>query len=225
MNLILPNCLYILSVCVVLFFRVMALNSHKSEKKKKKLYKDSLSVAAMLRKFQKEKEAFKKKEANLNPTVSVTTSTPNKVSAAPATGGSDVSDLNLIITDPVLSIFSSTSERELLQEAEIAVEMLGDIDLDRLLDGTSNGSPVSEPSGENGNVTQPSHTSEVLTLKQVPALPEGLPAHLEKRIEDLRTVSVAFLVLNFAESCYSPNCLTLRLAIFVVLRVTLETLV
>uniref|UniRef100_A0A670K262 Ubinuclein 2 n=1 Tax=Podarcis muralis TaxID=64176 RepID=A0A670K262_PODMU len=171
---------------------VMALNSHKSEKKKKKLYKDSLSVAAMLRKFQKEKEAFKKKEANLNPTVSVTTSTPNKVSAAPATGGSDVSDLNLIITDPVLSIFSSTSERELLQEAEIAVEMLGDIDLDRLLDGTSNGSPVSEPSGENGNVTQPSHTSEVLTLKQVPALPEGLPAHLEKRIEDLRTAAKLF---------------------------------
>ncbi|XP_034982819.2 ubinuclein-2 [Zootoca vivipara] len=171
---------------------VMALNSHKSEKKKKKLYKDSLSVAAMLRKFQKEKEAFKKKEVNLNPTVSVTTSTPNKVPVAPATGGNDVSDLNLIITDPVLSIFSSTSERELLQEAEIAVEMLGDIDLDRLLDGTSNGSPVSEPSGENGNITQPSHTSEVLTLKQVPALPEGLPAHLEKRIEDLRTAAKLF---------------------------------
>ncbi|XP_061495339.1 ubinuclein-2 [Rhineura floridana] len=171
---------------------VMALNSHKSEKKKKKLYKDSFSLAAMIRKFQKEKEAFKKKEVNLNPTVAVTTSTPNKVPAAPAAGGNDVSDLNLSITDPVLSIFGSTSERELLQEAESALEMLGDIDFDRLLDGTSNGSPVSEPSGENGNVTQPSHTSEVLTLKQVPTLPEGLPAHLEKRVEDLRTAAKLF---------------------------------
>ncbi|XP_062989716.1 ubinuclein-2 isoform X2 [Elgaria multicarinata webbii] len=170
---------------------VMALNSHKSEKKKKKLYKDSFSLAAMIRKFQKEKEAVKKKEANLSPTVAATGSTPNKLPAAPA-GGNDVSDLNLSISDPVLSIFGSTNERELLQEAESALEMLGDIDFDRLLDGTSNGSPVSERSGENGSVTQPSHTSEVLTLKQVPALPEGLPAHLEKRIEDLRVAAKLF---------------------------------
>uniref|UniRef100_A0A8D0CAL6 Ubinuclein 2 n=1 Tax=Salvator merianae TaxID=96440 RepID=A0A8D0CAL6_SALMN len=171
---------------------VMALNSHKAEKKKKKLYKDSFSLAAMIRKFQKEKEAFKKKEANLNPTVAITSSAPSKLPVAPATGGNDVSDLNLSITDPVLSIFGSTNERELLQEAESALEMLGDIDFDRLLDGTSNGSPVSEPSGENGSVTQPSHSSEVLTLKQVPALPEGLPAHLEKRIEDLRIAAKLF---------------------------------
>ncbi|KAM6437741.1 ubinuclein-2 [Liasis olivaceus] len=171
---------------------VMALNSHKSEKKKKKLYKDSFSLAAMIRKFQKEKEAFKKKEVNLNPTIAATCSTPNKLPIAPAIGGNDVSDLNLSITDPVLSIFGSTNERELLQEAESALEMLGDIDFDRLLDGTSNGSPVSEPIGENGNVTQPPHTAEVLTLKQVPALPEGLPGHLEKRIEDLRVAAKLF---------------------------------
>ncbi|XP_054844059.1 ubinuclein-2 [Eublepharis macularius] len=169
---------------------VMALNSHKSEKKKKKLYKDSFSLAAMIRKFQKEKEAFKKKEVTQNCTMAVSSSTPNKLPAAPT--GNDISDLNLCVADPVLSIFGSTNERELLQEAESALEMLGDIDFDRLLDGTSNGSPVSEPSGENGCTTQPSHTSEVLTLKQVPALPEGLPAHLEKRIEDLRVAAKLF---------------------------------
>ncbi|ETE73363.1 Ubinuclein-2, partial [Ophiophagus hannah] len=171
---------------------VIALNSHKSEKKKKKLYKDSFSLAAMIRKFQKEKEAFKKEEVNLNPTVATTCSTPSKLPIAPAIGGNDVSDLNLSITDPVLSIFGSTNERELLQEAENALEMLGDIDFDRLLDGTSDGSPVSEPLGENGSVTQPPHTAEVLTLKQVPALPEGLPGHLEKRIEDLRIAAKLF---------------------------------
>ncbi|XP_058045698.1 ubinuclein-2 isoform X2 [Ahaetulla prasina] len=171
---------------------VIALNSHKSEKKKKKLYKDSFSLAAMIRKFQKEKEAFKKKEVNLNPTVAATCSTPSKLPLAHSTGGNDMSDLNLSITDPVLSIFGSTNERELLQEAESALEMLGDIDFDRLLDGTSDGSPVSEPLGENGSVTQPPHTAEVLTLKQVPALPEGLPGNLEKRIEDLRTAAKLF---------------------------------
>ncbi|XP_060101300.1 ubinuclein-2 [Heteronotia binoei] len=171
---------------------VMALNSHKSEKKKKKLYKDSFSLAAMIRKFQKEKEASKKKEMTQNCTTAISNSTPNKLPAAPVTVGNDVSDLNLSVADPVLSIFGSTNERELLQEAESALEMLGDIDLDRLLDGTSNGSPVSEPSGENGSTTQPSHTSEVLPLKQVPALPEGLPAHLEKRIEDLRVAAKLF---------------------------------
>lgn len=177
----------------------MALNSHKSEKKKKKLYKDSFSLAAMIRKFQKEKEAFKKKEMTQNCTTAVSSSTPNKLPAAPATPAHDVSDLNLSVADPVLSIFGSTNERELLQEAESALEMLGDIDLDRLLDGTSNGSPVSEPSGENGSTTQPSHASEILTFKQVPALPEGLPAHLEKRIEDLRVVSVGFLSAEYWE--------------------------
>ncbi|XP_070612113.1 ubinuclein-2 isoform X2 [Erythrolamprus reginae] len=171
---------------------VIALNSHKSEKKKKKLYKDSFSLAAMIQKFQKEKEDLKKKEVNLDSTVAATCSTSNKLPMAPTIGGNDVSDLNLNITDPVLSIFGSTNERELLQEAESALEMLGDIDFDRLLDGTSDESPVSEPLGENGSVTQPPHIADVLTLKQVPALPEGLPGHLEKRIEDLRVAAKLF---------------------------------
>ncbi|XP_030062977.1 ubinuclein-2 isoform X2 [Microcaecilia unicolor] len=159
---------------------VMAFNLHKSEKKKKKLYKDSLSLAAMIRKFQKEKEALKKKESIQNPPV-VTVITSQKPPSAP---GNDMPDLNLG-PDPVLSIFGSTSERELFQEAENALEMLGDIDFDRLLDA-SNGSPLSEP-GENGSATQPSSISQVLSPKQVPALPEGLPSSLDQRVADLRT--------------------------------------
>ncbi|NXD16966.1 UBN2 protein, partial [Nothocercus nigrocapillus] len=171
---------------------VMALNSHKSEKKKKKLYKDSLSLAAMIRKFQKEKEAMRKKDSSPKPPLTIATSTPSKVPSSSLSAGNDISDLNLRINDPVLSIFGSTNERELLQEAESALEMLGDIDFDKLLDGTSDGSPVSELSGENGNVTQATYTSQVMTPKQVPALPEGLPMLLEKRIGDLRTAAKMF---------------------------------
>nr|XP_033791096.1 ubinuclein-2 isoform X2 [Geotrypetes seraphini] len=160
---------------------VMAFNLHKSEKKKKKLYKDSLSLAAMIRKFQKEKEALKKKESSQNPPLVTVITSSQKPPSAP---GNDMPDLNLD-PDPVLSIFGSTSERELFQEAENALEMLGDIDFDRLLDA-SNGSPLSEP-GENGNATQPSSISQVLSPKQVPALPEGLPQSLEQRVGDLRT--------------------------------------
>lgn len=175
---------------------VMALNSHKSEKKKKKLYKDSLSLAAMIRKFQKEKEAMRKKEPSPKPPVTVATSTPSKIPSSSLSAGNDISDLNLRINDPVLSIFGSTNEPELLQETESALEMLGDIDFDKLLDGTSDGSPVSELSGENGNVTQATYASQVMTPKQVPALPEGLPVLLEKRIGDLRTVSMSSLLVD-----------------------------
>uniref|UniRef100_A0A5F8GMA8 Ubinuclein 2 n=1 Tax=Monodelphis domestica TaxID=13616 RepID=A0A5F8GMA8_MONDO len=172
---------------------VVALNSHKSEKKKKKLYKDPLSLDAMIRKFQKEKEALKKKESNSKTPVTMLTSTLSKSPSSVATAvGNEVSDLNLNSADPVLSIFGSSNEHELLQEAENALEMLGDLDFDRLLDATSNGSPVSESGGENGNAPQPAHTSQVLLPKVVPTLPEGLPIRLEKRIEDLRIAAKLF---------------------------------
>lgn len=167
----------------------MALNSHKSEKKKKKM-------AAMICKFQMEKEAMREKESSPKPPVTVATSTPSKIPSSSLSAGNDISDLNLRINDPVLSIFGSTNDRELLQETESALEILGDIDFDKLLDGTSDGSPVSELSGENGNVTQATYTSQVMTPKQVPALPEGLPTLLEKRIGDLRTVSMNSLLRN-----------------------------
>ncbi|KAF5914513.1 hypothetical protein HPG69_016464 [Diceros bicornis minor] len=167
---------------------VMALNSHKSEKKKKR-YKDSLSLAAMIRKFQKEKDALKKES---NPKVPVNlTSSLNKAPSSAVALGNDVSDLNLNNADPDLPIFVSTNEHELFQEAENALEMLDDFDFERLLDAASDGSPLSESGGENGNTTQPTYTSQVMP-KVVPTLPEGLPVLLEKRIEDLRVAAKIF---------------------------------
>nr|XP_045015879.1 ubinuclein-2 isoform X2 [Jaculus jaculus] len=168
---------------------VVALNSHKSEKKKKR-YKDSLSIAAMIRKFQKEKDALKKESS---PKVPVTSSAPSltKPACAATALGNDVPDLNLNSADPDLSIFVSTNEHELFQEAENALEMLDDFDFDRLLDATSDGSPLSESGGENGNTTQPTFTSQIMP-KVVPMLPEGLPVLLEKRIEDLRVAAKLF---------------------------------
>uniref|UniRef100_A0A8D2I4U7 Ubinuclein 2 n=1 Tax=Urocitellus parryii TaxID=9999 RepID=A0A8D2I4U7_UROPR len=169
---------------------VVALNSHKSEKKKKR-YKDSLSLAAMIRKFQKEKDALKT-ESNPKVPVTLSTSSLTKPLCAATGLGNDVPELNLNSTDPELPIFVSTNEHELFQEAENALEILDDFDFDRLLDAASDGSPLSESGGENGNTTQPTFTSQVMP-KVVPTLPEGLPVLLEKRIEDLRVVSAAKL--------------------------------
>ncbi|XP_023369972.1 ubinuclein-2 isoform X1 [Otolemur garnettii] len=168
---------------------VVALNSHKSEKKKKR-YKDSLYLAAMIRKFQKEKDALKK-ESNPKIPVTLSTSSLNKPPCAAAALGNDVPDLNLNSADPDLPIFVSTNEHELFQEAENALEILDDFDFDRLLDAASDGSPLSESGGENGNTTQPTYTSQVMP-KVVPTLPEGLPVLLEKRIEDLRVAAKLF---------------------------------
>ncbi|KAL1777778.1 ubinuclein-2 isoform X1 [Sigmodon hispidus] len=168
---------------------VVALNSHKSEKKKKR-YKDSLSLAAMIRKFQKEKDALKK-ESNSKVPVTLPTSSLTKPSCAATALGDDIPDLSLNSADPDLPIFVSTNEHELFQEAENALEMLDDFDFDRLLDAASDGSPLSESGGENGNTTQPTFTSQVMP-KVVPTLPDGLPVLLEKRIEDLRVAAKLF---------------------------------
>lgn len=168
---------------------VVALNSHKSEKKKKR-YKDSLSLAAMIRKFQKEKDALKKESTPKVPVIPSTSSLPKPPCAA-TTLGDDIPDLSLNSADPDLPIFVSTNEHELFQEAENALEMLDDFDFDRLLDATSDGSPLSESGGENGNTTQPTFASQVVP-KVVPTLPDGLPVLLEKRIEDLRVAAKLF---------------------------------
>ncbi|XP_069508806.1 ubinuclein-2 isoform X2 [Ambystoma mexicanum] len=163
---------------------VMSLNSHKPEKKKRKHYKDSLALAAMIRKFEMEKDAMKKEPTQDPPVLTVVNSTLKTPSAR-----NDLSDFSLG-SDPVLSIFGSTNERELLQEAENALEMLGDLDFDQLLEAASNDSPLSDVGEENGILVQ--DICHGLSPKQIPDLPEGLPAHLEKRIEDLRAAAKLF---------------------------------
>lgn len=164
---------------------VMSLNSHKSEKKKKKHYKDSLALAAMIRKFEMEKDSLKKEPIQDPPVLTLVNNTPKTPSAR-----NDFADLSLG-SDPVLSIFGSTSERELLQEAENALEMLGDIDFDQLLDAASNDSPLSDAGVENGILGHDNLCHNV-SPKQIPDLPEGLPPQLEKRVEDLRVAAKLF---------------------------------
>lgn len=163
----------------------MAFHAHKPDKKKKKLYKDSLSLAAMIRKFQREKDALRKNEPKQNQVSPTVINPPPKPNHTPI--ANDLSDLTLG-NDPVLALFGGGNERELLKEAESALEMLGDIDFDKLLDSASNDSPTTSDLGENGNVGQIANQSHVQIPKQIPSLPEGLPTTLEKRIADLRAV-------------------------------------
>ncbi|KAG2463523.1 UBN2 protein, partial [Polypterus senegalus] len=199
---------------------VSALNSHRPDKKKrKKLMKDSLSLAAMIRKFAREKEAMRKNNpssmgtTNTNsypkhntPTSSQTTPI-NNVKPAP----SQTTDLCDLATDPtMISILGSANENELLQHAANAMELdLLDVDLEKLLDSSSQasadgmegGTNVTEENGllrtstacESGNL----NTSKALPQRQVisvtpPPLPEGLPEALHKRIGDLRAASRQF---------------------------------
>lgn len=183
-----PLTLPLTSLTTFFLHRVVALNSHKSEKKKKR-YKDSLSLAAMIRKFQKEKDALKESSPKVSTSLPVSSLT--KPPPTTVVLGNDASDLTLGTADPDLPIFVSTNEHELFQEAEDALEMLDDFDFDRLLDAASDGSPLSESGGENGSGILPSFTSDVLP-KVIPLLPDGLPVLLEKRIEDLRVAAKHF---------------------------------
>ncbi|XP_063474331.1 ubinuclein-1 isoform X7 [Symphalangus syndactylus] len=94
-----------------------ALNASKEKKKKK--YSGALSVKEMLKKFQKEKEAQKKREEEHKPVA---------VPSAEAQGLRELEGAS----DPLLSLFGSTSDNDLLQAAT-AMDSLTDLDLEHLL--------------------------------------------------------------------------------------------
>lgn len=185
----------------------MALNFHRPEKKKrKKLMKDSLYLAAMLRRFTREKEEMKKK----NPTAAHlrlaagTASKPHPgnskllPSATDSThlqGGISASNLSLtnLTSDPaVMSLLGSANEKELQ-------DLLGDLDFN-LLDTDQQhavaaarengilgiGVPSQKAAGGIGQGRSPGSSGGLFSP---PPLPDGLPAPLIKRIEDLRAVS------------------------------------
>ncbi|XP_054499338.1 ubinuclein-1 isoform X5 [Agelaius phoeniceus] len=139
-----------------------ALNASKEKKKKK--YSGALSVKEMLKKFQKEKDAQKKKDEEQK------AATPSPADpAAPREAEA--------MADPLLSLFGHASDSDLLQAAS-AMESLSELDLERLLSESPEGSPC--PELEDGS--DPALEQE---FKQPPSLPEGLPAALEKRIKEL----------------------------------------
>ncbi|XP_019476210.1 ubinuclein-1 isoform X13 [Meleagris gallopavo] len=142
-----------------------ALNASKEKKKKK--YSGALSVKEMLRKFQKEKEAQKKKDEEQK-AVTPSPAEPQAPREAET------------MPDPLLSLFGHASDSDLLQAAT-AMDTLTDLDLERLFGESPEGSPLHDV--EDGS--NPSGAGLEQDFKQLPSLPEGLPAPLEKRIKEL----------------------------------------
>nr|XP_014688579.1 ubinuclein-1 isoform X1 [Equus asinus] len=142
-----------------------ALNASKEKKKKK--YSGALSVKEMLKKFQKEKEAQRKRDEEHKPVT---------VSAAEAQGLRELEGAS----DPLLSLFGSTSDNDLLQAAT-AMDSLTDLDLEQLLSESPEGSPFHDMDDESDSLG----VGLDQEFRQPSSLPEGLPAPLEKRVKEL----------------------------------------
>ncbi|ERE69179.1 ubinuclein-1 [Cricetulus griseus] len=142
-----------------------ALNASKEKKKKK--YSGSLSVREMLKKFQKEKEAQKKREEEHKPVA---------VSSTEAQGLRELEGTS----DPLLSLFGSTSDNDLLQAAT-AMDSLTDLDLEQLLSESPEGSPFQDMDDESDSLG----VGLDQEFRQPSSFPEGLPTPLEKRVKEL----------------------------------------
>ncbi|RVE69095.1 hypothetical protein OJAV_G00074420 [Oryzias javanicus] len=170
---------------------VLVLN-RPEKKKRKKLMKDSLHLANMLRRFTREKEEMRKK----NMVVAGTLNRPNaKVPSgansalltanAKAASGNDCNMTDLADDQAVMSLLGAANN-DLLQD------MMGDLDFS-MLDSPQ---PCSPAQGENGSfgaghklaAGRPSQGN----MMTPPPLPSGLPGPLTKRIEDLRAASRLF---------------------------------
>eukprot|EP00062_Callorhinchus_milii_P019093 gi/632973262/ref/XP_007903068.1/ PREDICTED: ubinuclein-1 isoform X2 [Callorhinchus milii] len=158
----------------------MPLNSHKEEKKKKKKYMGALGVREMLKQFEKEKEALKKREDQWNlPTLQTVARIPHE-----ANSGS----INISVSDPLLSLIGSANESDLLQVAS-TVDL--EIDLDQFLNDSSPESPLNDFDESSDPLPAFQCSLEGQTSRPVPTLPDRLPAVLEKRIKDLTQAAKA----------------------------------
>ncbi|XP_069861713.1 ubinuclein-1 isoform X5 [Dipodomys merriami] len=142
-----------------------ALNASKEKKKKK--YSGALSVKEMLKKFQKEKEAQKKREEEHKPVA---------VSSSEAHSLRELENAS----DPLLSLFGSTSDNDLLQAAS-AMDSLTDLDLEHLLSESPEGSPFQDVDDGSDSLG----VGLEQEFRQPSSLPEGLPVPLEKRVKEL----------------------------------------
>ncbi|XP_016373987.1 ubinuclein-2-like [Sinocyclocheilus rhinocerous] len=177
---------------------VAGLSLHRPEKKKrKKLMKDSLCLAAMLHRFTQEKEDMRKRDVSASHPGPGLTSPPNSnnlMQNSHLQGNANNNDLSLadLTADPgMMSLLSSANESELQ-------DLMCDLDFSFLDAG-----PQMPPSGrENGQVALGSSMGHKIGggglnrgqggLISFPPLPDGLPAPLIKRIEDLRAASRQF---------------------------------
>ena len=145
-----------------------ALNASKEKKKKK--YSGALSVKEMLKKFQKEKEAQRKRDEEHKPI------------AASSVEAQGLPELECA-SYPLLSLFSSASDNDLLQAAT-AMDSLTDLDLEQLLSESPEGSPFRDMDDESDSLG----VGLDQEFRQPSSLPEGLPAPLEKRVKELAQV-------------------------------------
>ncbi|KAM6956929.1 ubinuclein-2b isoform 2-T2 [Aplochiton taeniatus] len=160
------------------------------KKKRKKLMKDSLNLANMLRRFTREKDEMRKKNVGAAPPRGPPNAKgPNANSALlnahAKAGGNDFTVADLTSDPAVMSLLGSANNNDMLQD------LMGDLDFG-LLDSPHPSSPVH---GENGSSLahkpgggRGAHGG----MLPPPPLPNGLPAPLIKRIEDLRAASRQF---------------------------------
>uniref|UniRef100_A0A4W3IGC4 Ubinuclein 1 n=1 Tax=Callorhinchus milii TaxID=7868 RepID=A0A4W3IGC4_CALMI len=150
------------------------------QKKKKKKYMGALGVREMLKQFEKEKEALKKREDQWNlPTLQTVARIPHE-----ANSGS----INISVSDPLLSLIGSANESDLLQVAS-TVDL--EIDLDQFLNDSSPESPLNDFDESSDPLPAFQCSLEGQTSRPVPTLPDRLPAVLEKRIKDLTQAAKA----------------------------------
>ncbi|XP_034739536.1 ubinuclein-2-like [Etheostoma cragini] len=184
---------------------VATLNLHRPEKKKrKKLMKDSLYLAAMLRRFNREKEEMRKQNPNMaqpglaggvakNPH---STNSTNHMLVSNSTHSQDFSLADLTSDPAVMSLLGSANEKELQ-------DLLGDLDFSVLDNDQQHvmvaarengilGVGVPAPKAVAGGGGQGRGLGSSSGLFSPPPLPDGLPAPLIKRIEDLRAASRQF---------------------------------
>ncbi|XP_037112128.1 ubinuclein-2b isoform X2 [Syngnathus acus] len=160
------------------------------KKKRKKLMKDSLHLANMLRRFTREKEEMRKRNiagASLPRPQAKTpgANTSVVISQAKVAGGNDCNMADLTSDPAVISLLGSANN-------DVLHDMMGDLDFG-MLDSPQSSSPTQ---GENGSfgVAQKAGAGRMLqaSMMSPPSLPTGLPGPLLKRIEDLRAASRQF---------------------------------
>ncbi|XP_061702312.1 ubinuclein-2-like isoform X2 [Syngnathoides biaculeatus] len=160
------------------------------KKKRKKLMKDSLHLANMLRRFTREKEEMRKRNMAGGglPRPQAKVPGPNSTvvnSQLKAPGGNDCNMADLTSDPAVMSLLGSANN-------DVLQDMMGDLDFG-MLDSSQPSSPTQ---GENGSFGT-GHKAGIGRMSQgnvmsPPSLPTGLPGPLIKRIEDLRAASRQF---------------------------------
>ncbi|XP_051904725.1 ubinuclein-2b isoform X2 [Hippocampus zosterae] len=159
------------------------------KKKRKKLMKDSLHLANMLRRFTREKEEMRKRTAAgaavPRPQAKAPAANPSLVNSQPKAGGGG-NDCNVtdLTSDPAVMSLLGSANNDVLQD------MMGDLDFG-MLDSPQSCSPTRGENGSSGHKAGAGRMSQGNTMSP-PSLPAGLPGPLLKRIEDLRAASRQF---------------------------------